>query len=487
MPRIGYLLLIGLLLTGFVRAEDKPVPAIKDFAGSLKGRHAYGLYIQGKKVGWSVLDLSLARHDDKDVFIITDDTYLETKRAGRTVKMRLTSATTFGLEGQGDIVRVEETNAEGGRTTKRTGVRRGDAFVITSSIDPDNPRCAKPPKKSLQELRKLAAWLKATPKKGEKLESFTVTLEDADIDTKETYTFTSKKSLRLGGVDTEVFEASMVSKGGVQEMELLGSGVPLKTVLGGFLEQRIEPEATAKKLGAVEIDILAASSIPIDRSLGDPELVSLLALEVRGLGEYELPQSHRQQLKPSNEKGVMLLELRRDFKPEKESPLTAEMRMKMVEATPTVQSDAKKVRELATKIIGDEKDVHKKAALLRQWVFKNLKKSYDDNASTTLEVLKNMAGDCTEHTLLFVSLARALGIPAREVGGVASSGPRQKLFGWHAWPEYHDGHQWVSTDPTWDEERIDATHIKFSDSADDQTWVNLLGKVKFKVVKIEKK
>src|SRR5437588_11096665 len=106
MARIGSLLLVGLLLPGYVLAQDK-APAIKDFAGTLKGRHAYGLYIQNKKAGWSVLDLRFAKHDGKDVFIITDENYLETKRDGQTVKMHLTSATTFKLEGQGDVVRID--------------------------------------------------------------------------------------------------------------------------------------------------------------------------------------------------------------------------------------------------------------------------------------------------------------------------------------------------------------------------------------------
>jgi hypothetical protein len=485
MDRIRSLLLL-VLLSGFVSAAAPvPVQTIKDYAETIKGRHAYGMYIQGKKVGWSILDLKFDKHDGKDVFVIIDETYLETKRDSKTVKMHMTSATTFGLEGTGDIIRIDEPTEAGGRKTTRTAERQGDVFVVKSSIDPDNPRKVKPPKKNLEDLRKETNWLRDA-KKGDTLDSYSVTLEDADIDTKETYTFKGKKTLRLGGVDTEVFEASVNSKGGVQEVELLRTGVPIKTVMGGFLEQRTEPEATAKKLEAVEIDILAASSIPIDRPLGDPHGIVALNLTVHGLGDYPLPQSHRQQLKSTNEKDVMLLELHKDFKPEKDAPLKEEERKKMLEATPTVQSDAKKVVELAKKIVGDEQAVHKKAALLRKWVYRNLKKSYDDNATTTLEVLKNMAGDCTEHTLLFVSLARAVGIPAREVGGVASAGAESKLFGWHAWPEYHDGKQWVSTDPTWNEERVDATHIKFSDSADDMAWTNVLGKVKFKVVKLEK-
>jgi len=159
-----------------------------------------------------------------------------------------------------------------------------------------------------------------------------------------------------------------------------------------------------------------------------------------------------------------------------------------MDATPTVQSDDRKVKELAESIVGNEKDIHKKASLIRRWVYRKLRKTYDANATTTLEVLKNMAGDCTEHALLFVSLARAVGIPAREVGGVGYYlADGKPLFGWHAWGEYHDGHQWVATDPTWNQERVDATHIKFSNDAEDMAWINVLGKVKFKAVKVEKK
>jgi len=101
-------------------------------------------------------------------------------------------------------------------------------------------------------------------------------------------------------------------------------------------------------------------------------------------------------------------------------------------------------------------------------------------------VLDSMAGDCTEHTLLFVSLARAAGLPAREVGGVAYTSLDPSLFGWHAWAEVHDGRQWVTIDPTWHQVYVDATHVTFSDS-DDLGWLNVLGKVKFKVLKFEKK
>ena len=102
-------------------------------------------------------------------------------------------------------------------------------------------------------------------------------------------------------------------------------------------------------------------------------------------------------------------------------------------------------------------------------------------------MLENKAGDCTEHTLLFTTLARAAGIPAREVGGLVYAGGDKPSFGWHAWAEIHDGSQWVTIDPTFGQVYVDPTHIKFSEGEEDQAYLNVAGKLKMKVVKVEMK
>lgn len=64
---------------------------------------------------------------------------------------------------------------------------------------------------------------------------------------------------------------------------------------------------------------------------------------------------------------------------------------------------------------------------------------------------------CLEFTDLFVALARAAGIPAREVDGYAyTENPKQRPLSLvqdilHAWPEYYDKDKqtWVMIDPTW--------------------------------------
>ena len=61
----------------------------------------------------------------------------------------------------------------------------------------------------------------------------------------------------------------------------------------------------------------------------------------------------------------------------------------------------------------------KVATLLSKWVYRKVRKTYAANADNALAVLDQLAGDCTEHSLLFVALARSVGLPAREVGGLA--------------------------------------------------------------------
>jgi transglutaminase-like putative cysteine protease len=75
-----------------------------------------------------------------------------------------------------------------------------------------------------------------------------------------------------------------------------------------------------------------------------------------------------------------------------------------------------------------------------------------------LEALKNPnQAICMEFTDLFVALARAAGIPAREINGYAYTENRElQPLGLvadvlHSWPEYYDKDKgvWIPVDPTW--------------------------------------
>ncbi len=80
---------------------------------------------------------------------------------------------------------------------------------------------------------------------------------------------------------------------------------------------------------------------------------------------------------------------------------------------------------------------------------------------SALEVLRTKIGDCNEHTVLYVAMARALRIPARiAVGLVHVHG----AFYFHAWAEVYFAATpreglWFPVDPTLDQFPADATHF----------------------------
>ena len=105
-----------------------------------------------------------------------------------------------------------------------------------------------------------------------------------------------------------------------------------------------------------------------------------------------------------------------------------------------------------------------------------------------LSVLRSGQGDCNEHTALFVSLARAAGIPARIAAGVVYSdrvGDRGAFY-YHAWPEVFLGGPtgWVPVDPTFGQVPADASHIKLAEGDLDRQVeiMGVMGKLGFTLV-----
>jgi len=86
---------------------------------------------------------------------------------------------------------------------------------------------------------------------------------------------------------------------------------------------------------------------------------------------------------------------------------------------------------------------------------------YAYHTTSIFDVLDNRKGDCTEYSQLFVTLARAAGLPAREVSGFVYGGDDQapSLSG-HAWVEVLLNGEWIGMDPTWNELELNKSHVQ---------------------------
>jgi len=126
-----------------------------------------------------------------------------------------------------------------------------------------------------------------------------------------------------------------------------------------------------------------------------------------------------------------------------------------------VQCDDEQIAARVKEIVKDEKDSFKIARALTEWVFKNLKKEGTGTATKSAkETLMEKSGDCTEHSVLLCAMARAAGIPARQIGGLGFTGSQ---FGYHAWNELYLG-KWIPADATCNRVGTPAGYIKLGEN-----------------------
>ncbi len=129
------------------------------------------------------------------------------------------------------------------------------------------------------------------------------------------------------------------------------------------------------------------------------------------------------------------------------------------EATLAYPSNHVKIAQLAKLAVVDSADDAAKVRALTAFVHQYLSYKPGTAPKPVLALLDNPVGDCTEFADLFTTLARSLGLPSRTVFGLAYSAQEQPAFAFHAWNEVAVHNVWQAVDPTWNQTRVDATHL----------------------------
>ena len=130
-------------------------------------------------------------------------------------------------------------------------------------------------------------------------------------------------------------------------------------------------------------------------------------------------------------------------------------------ASAYIQANHPDIQAKAQEILENEVNSWRAAEKLCRWVYASINdKKMSGGFASSLTVLQSLSGDCTEHTVLFIALARAAGIPARICSGIVFA---KDAFYYHFWPEVYVG-KWVQMDPTLDQVIADANHIQLGGS-----------------------
>lgn len=244
----------------------------------------------------------------------------------------------------------------------------------------------------------------------------------------------------------------------------------------GF-EYRQETREQALKVdwaAAGGVDLASALMVKSSRDLPDPRAATLLRAKLAGapLDGLDLTAPGRQDFadgvvtiakdEPTQGVGYSLPLAESD-------PAQADQLKEFLTASAFIQSDDPKIRTAAAEAGGSGAGAVDTAQRLTAWVSSNVRDSMVVSVPSALEVLDKKKGACKEHTVLFVALARALGLPARPVSGIVYMDETAVPgFYYHAWAEVWlpglDGAgRWYAVDPTFNQFPADATHIKLKE------------------------
>ena len=235
----------------------------------------------------------------------------------------------------------------------------------------------------------------------------------------------------------------------------------------GPLELRVETEAVAREPNK-GIDLFAEFEKPLNQPLTDLWEIEHLTLKVRlddpTLAIDEVIRDRYLQRVDYVDEQTAVIRLG-DY----DAPLGDDNLNDFLKPTSMHPSDHPRVKTLAEEIqagVSDPEDETELARALLNFVasyIENVPESpYDYNTTSLFDILDNRTGDCTEHSQLFITLARALGLPARDATGYVYNGDdtTPRLSG-HAWVEAFIDGRWIGLDPSWEEFDLNRSHVQF--------------------------
>ena len=245
-------------------------------------------------------------------------------------------------------------------------------------------------------------------------------------------------------------------------------GQILKThseMLGGTDFYRTTKEGAADGEGAPRFDLLAASIVKC-RRIPQAETLRRIVYGVTTKGDDAaslFPSDRRQLTVAGAKKTTTTLTVHSAGKDEGEPE--PEPGAEYLRPNPLINSDDSKVITHMHKAVGNKVDPWEKAVAIERWVSANVQdKNFNVAFAPAREVARDLAGDCSEHSVLVAAMCRAAGIPTRCVVGVVYV---EKLggFGPHMWNEVYVNRRWVAIDAAFDQSEVDATHLKLSTSS----------------------
>jgi protein-glutamine gamma-glutamyltransferase len=475
----------GLLLFGLVSttvAQEKfyrPQLDAKYLEGSLRVDW-YGVYQKDKKIGY--LRNERKRVDDKYV----EEQLMSMKLVSFGQKIEISTAQTMVFEPAPTYRLVKavltEKNGPMAKKTTFTWNNRDRSYTTVHEVAGEARKSVlNDIDYTLGDASATEVWVRGKPKVGSVMLARSFDPGEQKMDAQTNKILTSKTSL-AGGVKVHFYEVETVSK--LRDFKTLARYDDHGTTLSAdvlIFELRKETEEQAKDTQYSQ-DLFVMGMVKIDKGLGRTGKVAELVVAVDGK-EAEVFEDGPRQSVVATDNG-RLVRLGKKYGKEQKAT-DAEIKEALAETNAYPITHAK-IKDLADQVTEGARTPEAKVAKIVAFVHKYVRPHLSAQAPEIHDLLKSKKGDCKSYALMFNNLARAAGVPAREVSGLLYVGDDFKAFGGHAWNEVVLNGVWVPVDASMGETEVNATHICFgTEHRATKNLLTTLGKLSFRLVEVK--
>ncbi|MCC6464824.1 MAG: transglutaminase domain-containing protein [Planctomycetes bacterium] len=439
---------------------------------------SYLIYFSGSRVGWVKTSREVFQEGERSLLREKESMYVKIVRSWDGQSFTIAGETETVLTAEGALVRKDETSDNGAQRIRRSAEVAEGKITITERVDGDDPRKFPVDTTGATVMTSRQAWaaLAGRLQKGQTLKFSSLDLENHKL-AEETWTVNGPAERRTREGDNLKGTEVLVLRDGRSERNLMDeNGDPrVSTLMGGFSVE--ETKAIPKNFVAEPVSIESAmtSDVVVPGCFGLQQMeIEIEGTETDAEGLEALFESNAyQQVVRYDDKqgggwGLRLLSRKpaKDFVPAAFPPAEVPDDVKpFAKPTAICQSDDPEIAAQAAKSTKGAKDSRDAADRLVRFVDSYLTKASGDTGSASAkQAWRERQGDCTEHAVLFTAMARAVGLPARCIGGlvyVSDEASGTALFGYHAWAEVWIG-QWVPVDATVKELGTSARYVMFS-------------------------
>ncbi len=448
-----------LLIMSFLLIYPRILTAQGFDIDKLLGESWYGLYFNGQKAGYA---LHSSERGAEGTVVLREDSQFKLSMAGVKQDMHILSERVYGADGslRSIFLRVVDVASTSEFDAKVEG---GELVLKTTTAGLTKTERLPKPQESLADAVKNAQWVQGSPDTGDTL-AFSSFEPMYGKEIKGGSQIIGVEWRVLDGVRTKVYKIKTTVD--IMPLDTISyvteHGDTLEDQVGGMMTMRLEPEAVAKDVDYSN-DVIVSNAAMVDRPIEEPRTRKKLRLTLSGpLDEEHLFNDERQYIQPEGTAHTFVgMQMSLDGFKTAALPVSEPSVQEWLKPTAFVQSGDARLVNKAREILNGEADTWQAANKLCHWVHENMRTTFSARLTNAVEVLQSMQGDCTEHSILFIGLARAAGIPAREVAGLVYVGDEPGFY-FHQWAAVWVG-KWVDVDPTFDQPLVDVTHIKLAE------------------------